>query len=287
MKNKLYDLIIVFGCGVGQVLFQANAFSGLLMLLGIFLGGWQMLLLALGGNMASMLTAYLLGFNRDEIKKGLYGFNGTLVGIAVGVFMTLTPLTIVLMVLASSFSTGIVWLFKRQNLLPLFTVPFILSVWLLLGVCHCWMPQYLLQSASVALTGNEVDCLQSLGAGIGQVMFQGNSLSGLCFLVAILFHSRIGAFYAIVGALLPVLLSLLIGVDAPTINMGLVGYNGVLCAMALGGKNLASLGWAIGAVVLSVLLQLVGMEWGIPTLTAPFVMSVWIMIVVKKMLHLN
>ena len=39
-----------------------------------------MLLLALGGNMVSMLTAYLLGFNRDEIKKRIVWFQWNLGG---------------------------------------------------------------------------------------------------------------------------------------------------------------------------------------------------------------
>lgn len=287
MKNKLNELLTTLGCGVGQVMFQENAFSGLLMLLGIFLGGWQMLLLALGGNVVSTLTAYLCGFSRDEIKNGLYGFNGTLVGIAVGVFMSLSPLTIGLMVMASSLSTGIVWLFKRQRLFSAFTAPFILSVWLLLWICHCWMPQCLLPSASVTLMENEVNYLQALGAGIGQVMFQGNCWSGFCFLAAILLHSQLAAFYAVMGALLSVPLALLVEVDVATINMGLMGYNCVLCAIALGEKNLVSIGWVTGAVVWSVLLQLVGMKWGIPTLTAPFVISVWTIIVIKKIFCFN
>ena len=47
-------------------------------------------ILALGGNIISTLTAYFSGYGRDDIKNGLYGFNGTLVGIAVGVFMELS-----------------------------------------------------------------------------------------------------------------------------------------------------------------------------------------------------
>ena len=59
-------------------------------------------------------------------------------------------------------------------------------------------------------------------------------------------------------------------------GMDQVGYNGVLCAIALGDKTWKGGAWATVAVLLSVLLQIGGMKWGITTLTAPFVVAVWI-----------
>ena len=82
--------LLILGRGIGQVMFQNNALSGLLMLIGIFLNSWQMGLLAVSGNIISTSTGRISGYDRDDIKNGLYGFNGTLVGIAVGVFMHLT-----------------------------------------------------------------------------------------------------------------------------------------------------------------------------------------------------
>lgn len=76
--------LLILGRGIGQVMFQNNALSGLLMLIGIFLNSWQMGLLAVSGNIISTSTGRISGYDRDDIKNGLYGFNGTLVGIAVG-----------------------------------------------------------------------------------------------------------------------------------------------------------------------------------------------------------
>lgn len=56
-------------------------------------------------------------------------------------------------------------------------------------------------------------------------------------------------------------------------NAGLMGYNGVLCAIALGDKSWKGFLWASCAVLLSVIFQMVGMNWGIITLTAPFVLA--------------
>ena len=71
--------LLILGRGIGQVMFQNNALSGLLMLVGILLNSWQMALLAIAGNVVSTLVAYFSGYSREDIRNGLYGFNGTLV----------------------------------------------------------------------------------------------------------------------------------------------------------------------------------------------------------------
>lgn len=281
---SVYNSLFVLGRGIGQVMFQNNALSGLLMLAGIFLHSWQMGILAVSGNVISTLTACLSGYGHDDIKDGLYGFNGTLVGIAAGVFMELSLISLLLMAVASCLSTWIARLFRLQRSLPGFTAPFILSVWILLGVCTWVVPDMLLVSdAANDTTTQGINCFQAFSTGIGQVMFQGNSLTGLLFLAGILIHSRTAAFYTALGSLLPIPLAVWLGIDAETLNMGLMGYNGVLCAIALGDRNLKSLAWAFCSVLLSVALQIIGMDLGITTLTAPFVISVWIIMGIRKL----
>lgn len=275
--------LLILGRGIGQVMFQNNALSGLLMLIGIFLNSWQMGLLAVSGNIISTLTARISGYDCDDIKNGLYGFNGTLVGIAVGVFMLLTVSSLMLMAIASCASTYIARFFNMQRMLPGFTTLFILSVWMLLGLCSWLMPDMLLVSDTETPASSSINYLQCFSMGIGQVMFQGNMMTGLFFLAGILVNSRNTAVYTILGALLPLLLATLLGVDSEALNMGLMGYNGVLCALALGGKSWMSCIWAACSVLLSVVLQIVGMNWGIITLTAPFVLSVWLTMGIKNL----
>ena len=284
---SLYNSLLILGRGIGQVMFQNNALSGLLMLIGIFLNSWQMGILAVSGNIISTLTAYFSGYGRDDIKNGLYGFNGTLVGIAVGVFMELSIGSLLLMAVASCISTWISRLFNLQRPLPGFTAPFILSVWMLLGFCTWIMPDILLVSDKVTDTTQGIDYFQVLSFGIGQVMFQGNIWTGLFFLIGILVNSRTATFYTVIGALLPIPLAVLLGIDAETLNMGLMGYNGVLCAIALGDKSWEGLVWASCSILLSVVLQIIGMNLGITTLTAPFVVSVWMIMGIQKLVILR
>ena len=55
---SVYNSLLVLGRGIGQVMFQNNALSGLLMLIGIFLNSWEMGMLAVSGNIISTLTAH-------------------------------------------------------------------------------------------------------------------------------------------------------------------------------------------------------------------------------------
>ena len=280
---SLYNSLLILGRGIGQVMFQNNALSGLLMLIGIFLNSWQMGISAVSGNIISTLTAHFSGYGRDDIKNGQYGFNGTLVGIATGIFIELSLASLLLMAVASCISTWIVRLFSFQRSLPGFTAPFILSVWILLEFCTWIVPDMLLVSDTVTDTTQGIDYFQALGFGIGQVMFQGNIWTGLLFLVGVLVNSRAAAFYTVIGVLLPIPLAILLGIDAETLNMGLMGYNGVLCAIALGDRTLKSLVWASCSVLLSVVLQIIGMNLEITTLTAPFVVSVWVIMGIQKL----
>ncbi len=272
----MYKGLLVVGRGIGQVMFQGNALSGLLMLIGIACSSWTLALLALAGNIASTLAAYFLGYSREDIREGLYGFNGTLVGIAIGVFMRINIWSISLLLMGSALSSGIARQFNRQNKLPGYTAPFILSVWILLILCRYLFPSLMLPP--VATPPEHVpNLLYAFSANIGQVMFQGNMLTGLFLLFAILLNSRLNAAYTIWGALLPLGMILLPATSIADFNMGLLGYNGVLCAIAAGNHlSIRSLIRATLAILLSIGLQIGGMQLGITTLTAPFVLSVWI-----------
>lgn len=283
MGTNIQAISLTLGRGIGQVMLQNNALSGLLMLVGIFLNSWQMGLLTIGGNCISTLTAYLAGYRKEDIRNGLYGFNGTLVGIAAGAFLKLSPESLILTAIACCLSTWIASLFNRQHKLPGFTAPFILAVWILLGVCHLFAPELLSATASPAEESQSVHCFQTISMGIGQVMFQEHLLSGLFFLAGIGVHSRIAACYAFFGVILALPAILLPGIDAAILNKGLLGYNGVLCAIALGSTNLKSLGWAFLAVCLSILLQTIGLHAGLTTLTSPFIMAVWTTLLIRQM----
>lgn len=271
----MYRNILILGRGIGQVLFQNNAASGGLMLIGIACNSWQLAILSVLGTLLSTMAASLFGYDKEDISNGLYGFNGTLVGIAIGVFWEINVISMLLLVSGSVLSVWIARLFRYQSKLPGLTAPFILAVWILLIGCYYLFPNLLLPSSSEN-SESAIEIIHSFSLSIGQVMFQGNTFSGLFFLLGILINSRLNAVYAIVGAILPLFMILYPHTDLETWNSGLLGYNAVLCAIALGDKTLKGGIQAVFSVMLSIVLQIVGIQMGIVTLTAPFVVSVWI-----------
>lgn len=277
MQNFLFAL----SRGFGQVMFQNNVLSGLLMFAGLLINSWSVALLALLGNLIGAATAYLCKYDRDAINDGLYGFNGTLVGIAIGVFLQINVLSMVILVIASALSAVVTRMFSMQRLLPGYTAPFILMTWLVLVVCHAFFPSVLL-SATNQVPVSDIDILSALSLNIGQVMFQDSIMTGIIFLIAILINSRINAVYVLMATLVSLLLGMLLGMEYADINYGLAGYNGVLCAIALCSGRKMDVLWAVSAVCISVGLQLWGMSLGVVTLTAPFVLAVWIVLLVQK-----
>ena len=277
MKEGLF----IIARGIGQVMFQNNALSGLLMLAGIACNSWILALLALAGNIVSTLTACLCKYSREDIRNGLYGFNGTLVGIAIGVFMEINISSMFLLLFGSALSTWITRLFNRQKTVPGFTAPFIITVWILL-LGNLYLFPTLLLPAIPHVSEAVAHLPKACCLNIGQVMFQGgNILAGLLFFILV--NSRIQTVYTVWGAFLPLLVVLPLTTDFSAFNAGLLGYNGVLCSIALGNRTFKSIAWATLAILLSTGIQITGMYAGITTLTAPFVVAVWIMLCLQHL----
>ena len=183
-QNDILEKIKILFRGIGQVMFQNNAWSGVLMLAGIACNSLYMAGLALLGTVVSTSTARIAGYSCEDIRNGLYGFNGTLVGIAVGVFMNISVWAFMLLIIGAALSTWVMRLFQRQRFVPGYTAPFILVTWLLLLLERTVFPSLELSSDSVAVQEPvNIDFFQVFCLHIGQVMFQGGTLChvGRCF----------------------------------------------------------------------------------------------------------
>ena len=274
--QTFYQEIKTLLLGFSQVFLLQSPLSGVLILAGLFCNSWQLALLALLGCLVSRAVASLWRDTKSEIADGLYGFNGTLVGIAIGVYWEISWLSILLLVIGAALSTWLARAFRRHTQLPGLTAPFIIAVWALLLV-SLLAPQGvgLLDSATQLEEGLPLWRMLgvALGDSIGQVMFQANVLTGVLFFLAIAWESRSKALYALLGALVPMLV--IPFVPEAVWREGLLGYNAVLCAIYWAGTGERRLLYALLSVVLSVLLELLALYAGLIPLTAPFVLSVW------------
>ena len=101
-------------------------------LVGIFYNSWLLGLAVLLATIISTGAAHLLKYAKDDIQNGLYGFNGTLTGIAVFCFFEVNLISILALVLGSIMSTIVMNLLKK--FIPPFTAPFVFVTWLIWGL---------------------------------------------------------------------------------------------------------------------------------------------------------
>ena len=267
--------------GVGQVMFQGHAGTGMLFLVGIAVASPLMAVGALIGAFLGPVVATLARFDSKKIEEGLHGFNPVLVGIATVFYLKTEPLTWVLLVVGCVASIFLTYVMRRYLKFPTYTAPFILATWLILIVAH-------------ALAGTAIDVMPAppahtpsgfvaeVLAGAAEVMFGATVVTGILFLAGIALCTWRHAVLGLLGSIVGTLLALYHNDPSSTVHLGIYGYNAVLAPIAvyLWTKSLLI---AILAAMISVPLTEFFPSWlGIPPLTAPFVVASWIIIAVGQ-----
>jgi urea transporter len=130
-----------------------------------------------------------------------------------------------------------------------------------------------------------VGVVDTLLRGIGQVMFQNNPLTGLLFLVGIFVNSLKFGGAALLGVAASTLAAYLLGADRGLIRNGLFGFNGVLVGIGLAFflefDFLLAVYIVLGAVVSTIVMMALSnllTPWDMPALTAPFVLTAWLLL---------
>ncbi|MES2361717.1 MAG: urea transporter [Pseudomonadota bacterium] len=289
--------------GIGQVMLQNNSYAGLIFLAGVFYNATIFGLAVLVGTAASSATATLLGVERSQLRAGLFGFNGALVAIALLYFLEPNALTWMYVVFAAAVSTvlmaALLKLLSTWNM-PVLTAPFVLTTLCFVLACARFgrlqstqlLPTAgLPKNASVEGVVSVATVVQGLFNGVAQVFFQGNVITGIIFTLALLVASRLACATALLGSLTGLLVAWVMGAAEPAIRSGAFGFNSVLTALALGSvflvlnaaaavyTLLATAATAVVFAAVSAALEPLGM----PALTLPFVLVVWLFVLASPL----
>lgn len=255
---------------------------------------------AIGGLVAVLsgtLMAQWLRVEKASINAGLYGFNAYLVGLALATFMAPTPQLWVYVVFGSAVSVvvtlAITNVFKTWNVSAL-TAPFVLTAWLLLlatnlfsGLDGAALPPVgpiVPIDAAAANPLQVAEFVQGIFTSITQVFLKGHGPAALLFLAGLAVNSIPAAVFGLVGAVAAVVTAHALGAESELVTAGLLGFNPVLTAIALGAvfyrPSPRVVAYLLIATVLSVIVQgaLIAAltPFGIPTLTAAFVLVTWL-----------
>lgn len=272
--------------GIGQIMLQENRWTGLLFLIGIFMGSWQCGVAVLISTAAGTLTAMKFKYNQAEISAGLYGFSAALVGVALAFLFDATALIWILIILGGALAAVIQHFFIRKKI-PVFTFPFIVITWILVFTLHHFthIPPSAMLSAEVVPT--QYDDFLTCTNGFGEVIFQGGVLSGIIFFLAVFISSPVAALYGLAASILGAGLSQWNGEPVKEIHMGLFGFNAVLSAIVFSGVKRTDGLWVLIAVLITIAiddllidnhcLDAVG-----GVFTFPFVAGTWITLLIQK-----
>ncbi len=274
--------------GVGQVFFQENALTGICFVVGLATSSLLMATGAVVGSAIGTATAWVLKFDRSELSAGIYGFNSALVGIATFFFFRPGGASVALLAAGCVAAAGVTWLMRRYLPFPTYTTPFIVTTWALF---------FLGQALGVPRTeaGGPLVGVSFAGAvahGVSQVMFQASIWTALLFLIGIALSDWRHASWVLVGSIIATLVgsfqsspaagtldpeSLVNRGLAENVALGLYGYNATLAAVALFLWRKSLIPPLLGILLSVPITDLVPM-FGLPALTAPFVLATWLVL---------
>lgn len=272
------NAVLIILRGVGQVMFQAHAGTGLCFLAGIAVASPVMLAGGVIGAILGPLVAYLAKFDRNEIADGIHGFNPTLVGLAT-VFLLRpgSPTTWMLLVVGCVAATLITYLARRFLKFPTYTAPFIVTTWAVLAIAHAVAGPSIdvPPSAPVIASGG---FFREVLRGEAEVMFGANLATGILFLVGIALSSPWHATMALMGSVVGTALAAYHGDASQPLSIGIYGYNAALAAMAIFLTRRSFTLSILAAAIATMLTEFFPKALGLPALTAPFVVASWIVL---------
>jgi urea transporter/murein DD-endopeptidase MepM/ murein hydrolase activator NlpD len=207
--------------------------------------------------MIAVVVAISLGFDKTELRKGLYSFNALLFGLGMGtffdpgvVYFTLFSLGVILTLILSVTLGG--WLGKKG--LPHLSIPFVLGFWAIvlpsttfenLGLTHrniYWINEV------YAVGGTHlVNFLQSVDnfsvnhladnyfRALSSIVFQNNLISGIVISLLLLISSRIAFSLSILGFFTACFFAAFTGSNTAGFSYYNIGANYILTALATGG----------------------------------------------------
>ncbi|TAN17406.1 MAG: urea transporter [Chitinophagaceae bacterium] len=272
--------------GMGQIMLQENRWTGLLFIIGLFVGGWQYGIAAIVADTAGTLTAKLLKYNPEEIHAGLYGFSPALVGVALIFLFDNTPLIWVFILIGGAFAAIVQHLFIIKKV-PGYTFPFIVAAWTLVFLLRHYV---IIPASDLIHTNSEFtryDNFLAIANGFGQVIFQASFLTSVIFFIGVFIGNHVAALYGLAASLLGIILSLMNGQPVEQIHLGLFGFNAVLTAIALSGNKKWDGLWVLIGSAITIIIDNFLVDYHLldavgGVFTFPFVAGTWITLLIKN-----
>ncbi len=307
--NKFVNSILL---SYSQIFFSANLFLASLLFFVSFID----IYIGISGLIAvatANIFAYIFGFNNNNIKNGLYGFNALLVGFGIGVYFKLTILLLVLIFFVAIFTmlltVAIEGIFAKYRL-PFLSIPFLIAIWTFylsskeftyLGISQRGIyylndlynigGQKLVDIYNWANNFNLPQSIKTYFISLSAIFFQYNILTGLIIAIGLLIYSRISFILSLLGFYSAFVFYIMIGSDITQATYLYIGFNFILTAIAIGGffivpsktSYLSSILIIPLVVILTVSLSVIFSVYGLSVYSLPFNIIVILFIYILKL----
>lgn len=299
--------------GAGQVMFQDHPGAGLLFLAAVAWGAHAahapappVASAAVGALVVGTAAARWLDVDAGAWSSGLFGYNALLVGIALPTFLAAaTPVLAGYVVLGAIVSVvamlALGSVVKTWSVSAL-TAPFVGVTWVMLLAAYALsaLPVTALPAAGLpaaadparafALDGTGAAFAAATLRGVSQVFLQDDAIAGLLVVAGLAVASWRAALAAVAGSMLALATTFALGGADALARAGLFGFSPVLTAVAI-----ATVFYTPGArvilyatvatvftVVAQAALDAALRPFGIPSLTAAFVLVTWLFLLPRR-----
>lgn len=254
LRENISFLIDSIVRSYGVIFFSQRSSFGLFIAVTTFLNPLTGLI-GLFAILCSNAVAYILGLERQKIRKGYYGFNALLVALALTFFyapsLNLLILTFLGSVITTLFAEVLQRTFWNYLRLPALSLPFVIGFSIVVSASFGFGKLEVAESmTSWTNFTTGFFFLDFFLKSIGAVLFQVNVLSGAIVLVAFLLHSRIGVLLGVAGFAAGYATHAWLGAYPQVLTEQYLGFNYVLTGIALGGIFLVP---SAGALLLAML----------------------------------
>jgi urea transporter len=276
LKSTLNSYSLIF--------YSVNNFFALLILIVTFFTPYVGLL----GLISVLTTNYFskkIGFNAEDIKNGLFGFNALLLGLALGnefslnwAFVALFISAIILLIMLTAWLNG---LFLKHNL-PFLAFPFLFTYWIVslsssglgtifLAENHVYVANELVKNESSVFFQfvHALDDINFFSFGIiyfktlAGTFFQSSVLGGIIIAFGLLYFSRIAFSLSIIGFGFAYLFYFIFGANVNDLNYFLLGSNYIFFAIGIGCFFLIpNVHSYIAVIILTPILMLLQLSFG-------------------------
>lgn len=207
--------------------------------------------------LTSNITAYLIGFNRFNIKSGYYGFNALLVGLGLGIYYQMHIEFVLILLFASLFTLFITVMLEGiigKYGLPYLSISFLFGIWIVtlasreytsltISERGIYVSNELFTLGGVFFVGiynwfanlNLHESIVIYFRSLGAIFFQYHLFAGIIIAIGLVIYSRIAFLLSLVGFFSAYIFYQFVGGNIYELSYSYIGFNFILTAIAIGG----------------------------------------------------